>query len=127
MQNMRQIQQNAKSSITNAAATSTNEASAVPRRGIKVRSPRRSETVSSTVMTPPVQSHIQTPTLHPASPAASASTKPAEPTRTLPMPVQTVSAQPVISSINTRSPNVSISNKIIEIFNFISFQQRISL
>lgn len=119
MQNMRQIQQNAKSAtMSNSSSTSSSNdvGTPNPRKGIKVRSPRRSENIPSTGQVPPLtnipqQAKISPPNItNPVTPAALVSTtKTIEPhTRTMPGPLQTINAQqPVISNVNIRSPNVS--------------------
>ncbi|XP_043478012.1 activating transcription factor 7-interacting protein 1 isoform X2 [Leptopilina heterotoma] len=116
MQNMRQIQQNAKTASMSSSSSSTSSSSEVgtphPRKGIKVRSPRRSENIPSVgpppLSTIPSQAQIQPPIIaNPVTPAALVSTKTVSVesvSRT--MPLQSINAQqPVISNVNIRSPN----------------------
>ncbi|EFN83743.1 Activating transcription factor 7-interacting protein 1 [Harpegnathos saltator] len=107
MQNLRQIQQTSQQKIANTPTTSVSTpvsesnnstASSSPRRGIKIRSPRRSE-VSMTPSTPTIsQSSTQTsPLISTVTPAALVVAKPLDTQQTLTLPSQTSTIQQILT------------------------------
>lgn len=109
MQNLRQLQQNtsmkslqvsngSNSNSPNISNTEVNIASS-PRRGIKVRSPRRAESVGGQIAVVP-QNHTQSPTIIPnITPAALVVAKPMDTQHTVALPNQS-NIQQIMSNVS---------------------------
>ncbi|XP_053979688.1 activating transcription factor 7-interacting protein 1 [Hylaeus volcanicus] len=116
MQNLRQLQQNCNmkplpvSNSSNTPNTSSNETNngSSPRRGIKVRSPRRSEPAAGQQAVGVSQNHTQSPNIMPTiTPAALVVAKPVDTQHTLTLPTQS-NVQQIISTPQSQQPTQTV-------------------